>query len=179
MEVLPAVVLFATFAVARASRTWRYAAIARSARPALRMLLPALLMTAALVPAVPVYAQLAPLRTELGEPRATAAGCQTLRPNDSVILLDPWWAPTIRDEGGLPVAMLTDPPLPRMHSVVAAVRATDREPVLLASTMSALAPHGVTVQKVVDQWEQHDQHQLLKRPNGLERERLQCWLARP
>ncbi|MGI5240450.1 hypothetical protein [Dactylosporangium sp. CA-139066] len=188
VEVLPAIVLFATLAIARAGRAWLRAGADRSAAlPMLRRLprtarlglLPALLVAAAVVPALPVFAHLAPLRTELGEPQATAAVCRALQPNDSVILIDVWWAPTVRDECGLPVATLVDPTLPRMHSVVAAVRDTGRQPVLLASTADALAPYGVAVHQVVDQWVQHDQHQLVQRPTGTDWEKLQCWVARP
>ncbi|WP_432838760.1 hypothetical protein [Dactylosporangium sp. CA-092794] len=181
VEVLPAIALFATLAIARATRAWLGRPAARAVRlpwPALRVLPPLLLTAAAVLPAVPVYAQLAPLRTELGEPQATAAVCRALQPNDSVILMDTWWEPTIRNQCGIPVATLLDPTVPRIQTVVAAVRATGRDPVLLASTTIFLLPYGLPPQQVVNHWEQEDQHQLLQRPKGTTWENLQCWLVR-
>ncbi|WP_432826891.1 hypothetical protein [Dactylosporangium sp. CA-092794] len=189
VEVLPAVVLFATLAVARATRAWQRGGAGRAAaavpplrrmpRPALLALLPALLVLAAAGPALPVIAKLAPVRTELGEPEAAAAVCKALRPTDAVILMDTEWAPTIRNECGVPVAALTDPTVARIQTVVAAVRATGRDPVLMSDSTLPLLPYGLPPQKVVDQWEQEDQHQLIRPPDGAGWRKLQCWIVRP
>ncbi|MFG2043762.1 hypothetical protein [Dactylosporangium sp. NPDC048998] len=181
VEVIPAVVLFATLAVARGARSWRLGASAgaRSAVPwPKRALLPAVLMLA-LVPGVVVTAQLAPLRTELGEPEAAAAVCEALRPTDSVIMIDTQWAPTVRNQCGVPVAALEDPTVERMQTTVAAVRASGRDPVLLSSSTLPLLPYGLPLEQVVYLEEHEDQHQLVARPTGTDTRRLECWVVRP
>ncbi|MEV8516462.1 hypothetical protein [Dactylosporangium sp. NPDC051484] len=181
VEVIPAVVVFATFAVARGVRSWRLGA-APGARPAVpwpkRAVLPAVLV-AALAPGAVVTARLAPLRTELGEPEAAAAVCAALRPTDSVIVMDTQWSPTIRNQCGVPVAALEAPTVDRMRATVAAVRATGRDPVLLSSSTLPLLPYGLPLEKVVYLDEEEDQNQLDRRPTSTQTRRLECWLVRP
>ncbi|WP_238013225.1 hypothetical protein KZZ52_28225 [Dactylosporangium sp. AC04546] len=181
VEVLPAVVLFAVVALARATRVSRAAA----ARPALRRaprralrLLPALLLVPALVPGAVVTSELAPLRTEVGEPAAAAAVCHALRPADSVILMDTQWAPTVRNQCGVPVAALDDPTVEAIRTAVAGVRAAGRDPVLMSSSTLPLLPYGLPLDKVVYLDTQEDQHQLVRRPDGTDPRRLECWIVR-
>ncbi|MER7007710.1 hypothetical protein ABT297_32355 [Dactylosporangium sp. NPDC000555] len=181
VEVIPAVVVFATLAIARGMRLWRLRSSA-AARPAVpwpkRVLLPAVLV-AALLPGALVTAQLAPLRTELGELEAATAVCAALRPTDSVIVMDTQWAPTIRNQCGVPVAVLESPTVERMRTTVAAVRTTGRDPVLLSSWTRSLLPYGLPLEQVVYVDEEEDQHQLVRRPTGTDTRRLECWLVRP
>ncbi|MFB9179749.1 hypothetical protein ACFFX1_16545 [Dactylosporangium sucinum] len=172
VEVLPAVVLFAVFALARAARAGRSAATRRVLRWT------PLLLVAAVVPGALVTAQLAPLRTEMGEPAAAAAVCRALRPTDSVILMDTQWAPTVRNQCGVPVAALDDPTVERIATAVAGVRAAGRDPVLMSSSTLTLLPYGLPLDKVVYLDTQEDQHQLVRRPDGTDPRRLECWIVR-
>ncbi|MGI5239944.1 hypothetical protein [Dactylosporangium sp. CA-139066] len=174
LEVLPAVVIFATFALARV-----VPALRRATWPGSSTVVPAMLVLAAVVPAVAICVPLAPHRTELGEPAAAAAVCRALRPDDAVIMIDTQWAPTVRNECGLPVAALPDPTVERLQAVVTAVRRTGHDPVLMSSSTLPLLPYGQPLERVVYQDEREDQHQLVRRPTGTDSRRLECWLVRP
>ncbi|GAA2359165.1 hypothetical protein [Dactylosporangium salmoneum] len=174
VEVLPAVVIFATFALARVVPVLRSAPWPGSSTVA-----PAMLVLAGVVPAIAISVPLAPERTELGEPAAAAAVCRALRPDDAVIMIDTQWAPTVRNECGLPVAALPDPTVERLQAVVAAVRRTGHDPVLMSSSTLPLLPYGQPLEQVVYQDEREDQHQLVVRPTGTDPRRLECWLVRP
>ncbi|WP_433061519.1 hypothetical protein [Dactylosporangium sp. CS-033363] len=166
VEVLPAVVLLAVVALAGLARI-------RLRRPWL-----ALLLVLAAGPALWVTVPLAPLRTEVGEPYAAAKVCRSLRPDDTVIMVDTQWAPTVRNQCGLPVAALPDPTVDRMRMVAAAVRAAGRDPVLLSTSTLPLLPYGLPLERVVFQDELEDQHQLVRRPDGVDPRLLECWLVR-
>ncbi|MEV4511145.1 hypothetical protein AB0K00_19495 [Dactylosporangium sp. NPDC049525] len=175
VEVLPAVAIFATFAVARTVPALRRAHWPRYAVA----LVPLVLILVAAVPAVLVAAPLAPQRTELGEPEAAATVCQALRPDDAVIMTDTQWAPTVRNQCGLPVAALENPTAERLRMVVAAVRQAGHDPVLMSSSTLPLLPYGLPLEKIVYQDAREDQHQLVRRPTGTDPRRLECWLVRP
>ncbi|WP_432993494.1 hypothetical protein [Dactylosporangium sp. CA-233914] len=163
VEVLPAVVLLATLALAKIRIRW----------PRL------LLVPLAVLPAIAVTVPLAPLRTEVGEPAAAAAVCAALRPGDAVIVTDTQWSPTVRNQCGLPVASVEDPSVDRLRMVVAAVRQAGYDPVLLSSSTLPLLPYGLPLDRVVFEDQREDQHQLVRRPTGTDPRRLECWLVRP
>ncbi|MER7276264.1 hypothetical protein ABT369_17580 [Dactylosporangium sp. NPDC000244] len=166
VEVLPAVVLLAVVA------------LAGLARMRLRVPWMAALLALAIGPALWVTVPLAPLRTEVGEPEAAARLCRALRPDDTVIMIDTQWAPTVRNQCGLPVAQLPDPTVDRLRMVAAAVRAAGRDPVLMSTSTLPLLPYGLPLERVVYQDEREDQHQLARRPDGTDPRLLECWLVR-
>ncbi|MET7400887.1 hypothetical protein ABZS66_46150, partial [Dactylosporangium sp. NPDC005572] len=190
VEVLPAVVVFATWTLAELVRTgrarrhapvtgaWRVLARLSGPSPAGRVTRAAVLLALA-APALLVTAHLGPHRTELGEPAAAAQVCRALRPNDSVVLMDSQWAPTIRNQCGLPVATLQNPTVERMHRLVVSIRMAGRDPVLMSSSTLTLLPYGRPLDRIVYLDTREDQHQLVRRPTGTDPRRLECWLVRP
>jgi hypothetical protein len=192
VEVIPAVVLLATWNVAAATRMARTAAAdpPRRLGPALRNILartgqvfPAVVTTvlvaAFVVPMVIATAPVAMKRTELGEVAAASAVCQTLRPGDSVVLLDSLWVPTIRGQCGLPVAQLPDASPASMDRVTSSIRAAGRTPVLGASEPEDLSALRFKPTEVVTLHTRQDQHQLVRRPDSTDPLVIEFWLVRP
>lgn len=169
-EVIPALVLLATWtaakAVARTRGRWR---IAAGLAFAVAFLTP---MAIATVP-------MAPDRTELGELAATDQVCASLRPADSVVLLDGQWLPTIREQCAVPVVLLQNPSVSAINSLELAIRARHRTPVLAGSQMTDPGTIGVFAPPSVVLDTRTDQSELLRRPYATDPLRLEFWLSRP
>jgi hypothetical protein len=132
-----------------------------------------------LVPIMAATVPLAPQRTALGELAASARVCEALHPNDSVILVDPLWTPTIREQCGIPVAQLLDPTSSAIARVVASIRSVGRVPVVAGSQYYDPLSIGLSAATPVDIDTQSDESTLVSRPDGTSRTQLQFWLVRP
>jgi hypothetical protein len=169
VEVLPCVILLAT---------WATAAFARWAVRRRVPWLVAVLVAAFLVPEGFALTPVAVQRTEQGELAASAAVCRLLRPNDTVIVIDQLWMPVIRAQCGLPVAQLVVPSPVAVQQVAASIRAAGRTPVIAGSQLDSPVPLGLITSVVVDLNSHEDQKQLVNRPDGTDPLFLQFWMAR-
>jgi len=169
VEVIPGMVLLAT---------WATAALVRRLRRSVRAPAATALILAYLVPISVATVPLATARTEEGELAAAATVCQALRPDDSVILVDSQWVPTIRGQCGLPVAQLRDPTPAAVARTVASVRAAGRTPVV-ASGANALEEQGLKPTEIFILHTTEDQHQLVQRPTFTQPMNIEFWLVRP
>lgn len=218
VEVLPGMVLFATWTIA-AGNGWlrarvggvggsamragpatarrRFAvrspraesdATPRSSGPFARPLtgipaLPRILTVAAVVVLIaPIWKATGPVaedRTELGELAAMGGVCHALHSNDSVVLTDTLWAPTIRAQCQVPVAHLIDQTAAALDQVTASIRSAGRTPVIAGTQHDALSALGLEPVRAVRLRTRQDQQQLIRRPDGTMPLLLDFWVARP
>jgi len=182
VEVIPGLILFALWATARLVRLAR-AAVARRPVPGWTRAVPAVAGAAAvavfLTPVVVAAAPVAADRTEVGEVGAVRTVCRALQPNDTVVVVDGLWTPTIRGQCRLPVAQLADPTPDTIAQAARSIRSAGRVPVIAAAGAKELADHGLAPQQVVSLHTRQDQRQLLRRPNGTDPFLLEFWIARP
>jgi hypothetical protein len=215
VEVIPGMVLFATWTIA-AGNGWLRARVGGSARrsgpdtarrrfavrppaagsdaaprssgPFTRPLtgipaLPGILTVAAVVVLIaPIWKATGPVaedRTELGELTAMAGVCRALHSNDSVVLTDTLWAPTIRAQCQVPVARLIDQTTAALDQVTASIRSAGRTPVIAGTQHDALSALGLDPVRAVRLRTRQDQQQLIRRPDGTMPLLLDFWVARP
>jgi hypothetical protein len=178
VEVIPAVILFAVWALASASRLARL-----HVKGAAGQLVPAAGVVAVLAAfVVPSYSSTRPVagnRTELGEVDAIAQLCNQFTPDMSIVLMDSQWTPMLRDQCGLPAAQMVDPTRAKIDAAVANIRAAGRIPVIGASEPNELYFHNLPAKPVVKLQTRQDQHQLLRRPDGTEPLHIEFYLAMP
>ena len=182
VEVIPGLILFALWATARLTRLARAAAkrrperrLARAVPAAAGVALVAMFVAPMAAAAAPVAAD----RTEVGEVAAVRAVCGALAPDDTVVVLDGLWTPTIRNQCRLPVAQLADPNPDTIAQAARSIRSAGRTPVIAASTDNELADRGLAAQRVVSLHTRQDQRQLIQRPTGTDPFQLEFWIARP
>ncbi len=185
VEVIPAMVLLATWTVAAATRlvrSARWPVLARAGGPMSTTVIPATviaaLVAAFVLPMIDVTARMGPKRTEIGEVAAAQTVCQSLRPDDSVVLLDPLWVPTIRTQCGLPVASSRTSPRPGSTGYTASIRAVGRTPVFGTGRSDLLPIMPADPVEVVALHTQQDQHQLVQRPQSTDPLLIEFWLSR-
>jgi hypothetical protein len=183
-EVIPAMILFGTWALAALFR-WlrsRWRATGTRLSPVVGRVLVGTggLVLAVLVlgPMVIATVPLATARTEEGELAATAEVCHALRSNDSVVLLDGQWMPSIREQCGLPVAWLTNPSTSAIVQVERSIRAAGRIPVIAGSQLTDPTTLHLVATTAVVLNTRTDQTELLRRPYTTDPLRLTFWLAR-
>ncbi|HEX3784078.1 MAG TPA: hypothetical protein VHX38_30855 [Pseudonocardiaceae bacterium] len=183
-EVIPAMILFGTWTLAALLRLlrsrWRSAETRRSA-VANRVLVGAgglVLAVLVLGPMAIATIPLATARTEEGELAATAEVCGALRPNDSVVLVDGQWMPSIREQCGLPVALLTNPSVSAITQVERSIRAAGRIPVIAGSQLTDPATLHLAATTAVVLNTRTDQTELLRRPYTTDPLLLTFWLVR-
>jgi len=174
VEVIPAFVVLATAGLAALAQLvatrWR-----RWAAAALVVVLSAAFVAFEVVALVPVAVH----RTEQGELAIIDDVCATLRPNDTVVVVDDLWTPIIRNVCGLPVAQLEHPTPVSVQLAADSIRAAGRTPVIAGQKPSDAALLGLIRTNVVSLNTQEDQQQLVQRPNGTMPLLLQFWVARP
>jgi hypothetical protein len=182
VEVIPGLILFGLWATARLIRLAR-AAVARRPVPGWARAVPAAgflaVVAVFLTPVVAAAAPVAADRTEVGEVAAVRTVCGSLQPNDTVVVVDGLWTPTIRGQCRLPVAQLADPTPDTIAQAARSIRSAGRVPVIAAAGPKELADHGLAPQQVVSLHTRQDQRQLLQRPNGTDPFLLEFWIARP
>jgi hypothetical protein len=139
----------------------------------------AALVTVFIVPAAAAAAPVAADRTEVGEVAAVRTVCRSLQPNDTVVVVDGLWTPTIRGQCRLPVAQLANPTPDTIAQVARSIRSAGRTPVIAAAAGKELSDHGLAPQQVVSLHTRQDQRQLLHRPTGTDPFLLEFWTARP
>lgn len=168
-EVVPAMVLLGMWAVAQIVGRFRGRA---------RIGVSVVLAVAVLGPMAIATVPMATDRTELGELDATARVCATLRPGDSVILLDGQWMPSIREQCGVPVVLLRNPSVSAINSVERGIVAVGRTPVIAGS--QTIDPHtiGLSATPAVVLDTRTDQSELLRRPYTTDSLQLRFWLIR-
>jgi len=174
VEVVPCFVLLATAGTALLAR-WVATRWRRWAEVALVVVLAGVFVTSEALALNPIAAD----RTEQGELAMIDTVCRTLRPTDSVVVVDYLWTPIIRDACGLPVAQLLHPTPVSVQLIVDSIRAAGRTPVIAGSKPPDSAPLGLIRTNVVSLNTQEDQQQLVRRPNGTMPLLLQFWAARP
>ncbi len=168
-EVIPALVLLAT---------WTCAKAVRLAGGRWRIGVGAAFVVAFLGPMVLATAPMALDRTEIGEVYASERVCASLRPGDSVMLLDWQWMPTIREQCGVPVVLLQDMSVSTIDSVEHGIVAAGRTPVIAGSQMTDPAVIGRSAAPAVVLDTRTDQSELLRRPYTTDPLRLEFWLIR-
>lgn len=185
VEVVPVVALLATWttgALARWARR-RLWGTAVDAPDRMAKILPVGLVVAVLASfVVPMAVALTPVsveRTEQGELEAIRRVCGVLRPNDTVLLIDPQWMPVIRSQCGLPVAQLMKPSPAAVLEAAGSIREAGRTPVVAGSQTDSPMPLGLTTSVVIDLNTREDDQQLVHRPDRTAPLFLQFWLARP
>ncbi len=175
--VLPVVTLLATWSVVAATRRW--------GRPAL-----AIGLIALLVPPVLGSRQLAPIRTEAGEPAAVETACAAFRPGEVALLVDARarqeWTAVLREACAVPAFGVpgtgNDDVASRAQvaDVVARVRAAGGIPVLVAQSGDPLPGlTGSPQRQIVDLRTQEHQRLLVTVPTGLTPLSVQLWRADP
>ncbi|MDT4986765.1 MAG: hypothetical protein QOI74_859, partial [Micromonosporaceae bacterium] len=208
VEVIPGMILFAVWAAAAATRwtrstlrastslrsTPRSAAgpvpgrsatgpvpglgWAKATRAVVTAMVAALAVVAFVRPTVAATRPVAALRTELGELAAVRTVCDALRPDDSVVLLDSMWVPTLRAQCGLPVARLVGPSPAALARVTASIRAAGRTPVVAAAGANPLQAQGLAPVQVLNLVTQQDASELIARPVSTQPFRVEFWLVR-
>lgn len=118
-------------------------------------------------------------RTEQGELKAIDAVCATLRPSDTVVLIDQMWMPIIRNVCGLPVAQILKPTPVSVLLIAQSIRMAGRTPVIAGSKPGDSARLGLIRTNIINLYTQEDQQQLIQRPTGTMGLLLQFWAARP
>jgi hypothetical protein len=195
VEVLPGMVLFATWAIAAGNRwvrdrsRWVIARLGTDPERATRLRVRSLTALPWVATVVAVLALLEPIgyatgpvaadRTERGELAAMAQACGALHSNDSVVLTDTLWAPTIRAQCHVPVARLVTPTRVALAQVEASIRSAGRTPVIASAQHDSLSALGLDPTRIVNLKTRQDQQQLIRRPTNTWPLSIQFWLARP
>lgn len=185
VEVLPCVALLATWTTGALAR-WavrRLWGSAPSAPDLVARVLPVGLVVTMLASfVVPMGVALMPVsvqRTEQGELAAIKRVCGVLRPDDTVLLIDPQWMPVIRSQCGLPVAQLMDPSPTTITESAMSIREAGRTPVVAGSQTDSPVPLDLDTSVVIDLNSREDDKELINRPDTTEPMFLQFWLAYP
>ncbi len=169
--VLPALVLLATWSIARVAGSKRW----RLATPVLAL--------AVLLPTVITTWPLADTRTETGQVAAVNALCAALPEDAAVLFVDTdtafRWAPAVREECGVPAGFV---PAGALGSVVAlgevrsAAHGQGRTLYLVGGSADQLSGHAP--QHVVDLTYPVDDRNLVAKPSTLDSEHTDVWVAR-
>lgn len=180
--VLPAVVLFATAAIAGGLRRWG-PRLPPPGRVAVGFLGVALLVVPAALATAPVATQ----RTERGEVAAVQAACQAFGPNQTAVLIDPRaaneWTQVLRGVCDVPTVVVrstssTPADAATVIAVAEAVLAAGRTPVVVsAGSAEAISRLGAVPRKVVSLVTVEDQRLLVWRPDGGARLDVELWIA--
>jgi hypothetical protein len=131
----------------------------------------------------PVAQGLALQRTGSGQASAVSALCAQIPRNASVVIISPGTASqfsqVIRGMCGVPVASMAGQPAGRINSVLAAIAAADRRPVLLASSEKQLAGFGGSPVRVLDLSTTTDPQELTQLPTTPTKIHYGIWMTMP
>lgn len=122
-------------------------------------------------------------RTGAGESEAVASLCAQIPRHASVVILDSaitqQFAQVIRGMCGVPTGSMAGKPASSVRTVIGAIAASGRRPVLLASRSGPLAPFGTTAARVLDLSTTQDPHELTQLPTSPTPVRFVIWMTIP
>jgi hypothetical protein len=122
-------------------------------------------------------------RTGAGEYTAVDQLCSSIRRDSSVVIVDRYIAQrftqVIRGMCGVPAAWLVGQQPAAVDSVIAAISAAGRHPVLLGRNASELTAYGGSPVRVLDLTTAQDPHDLTGPPTAPDKIRFTIWMAVP
>jgi hypothetical protein len=122
-------------------------------------------------------------RTGTGEFTAVEQLCGSIRPDSSVLILDPLVAErftqVIRGMCGVPTAWMVGQPPGAVGSVVNGILRAGRRPVLLGRRAGQLAAFGGSPVRILDLDTLQDPHKLTSPPTAPSQVRFVIWMATP
>ena len=194
---IPGMIIFALFAASWLARRARD----RGARPLTAAAAGLFCVAAILVPTVsttfglglshtgksgglrPVAQGMALTRTGVGQVSAVDQLCAAIPHNASVVIVDlpraKEFAQVIRGWCGVPVAWMASRPVGAVDSVLTAISAAGRRPLLMAASARQLAAYGGSPSRVLDLATTQDPRDLKQLPTSLLPARYQIWLTAP
>ena len=194
---IPGMIIFALFAASWLARRARD----RGARPVTAAVAGLFCAAAMLVPTVsttfglglshtgksgglkPVAQGLALTRTGIGQVSAVRQLCAAVPHDAAVVIVDvataQEFSQVIRGWCGVPVAWLAGRPVAAVDSVLSAISAAGRRPLLMAASERQLAPYGGAPVRVLDLATTQDPRDLRQLPTSLLPVRYQIWLTAP
>ncbi len=194
---IPGLIIFALFAASWLARRARD----RGARPVTAAVAGVFCAAAMLVPTVsttfgiglshtgksgglkPVAQGMALTRTGAGQVTAVRELCAAIPHNASVIVVDiataQEFSQVIRGWCGVPVAWMASSPVAAVDSVIGAISAAGRRPLLMAGSARQLAAYGGAPVRVLDLATTQDPRDLTQLPTSLLPVRYQIWLIEP
>ncbi len=131
----------------------------------------------------PVAQGMALQRTGLGESTAVSALCAQIPRKASVVILSAatasQFSQVVRGMCGLPVTSMAGQPRRAVQTVLAAVSAAGRQPVLLTSSPRQLSGYGGSPVRVLDLLTAGDPHELTQPPTAPTPLRFTIWMTVP
>jgi hypothetical protein len=131
----------------------------------------------------PVAQGMALQRIGVSQVEAVTSLCAQIPRRASVVIVDrvtaATFSQTIRGMCGVPVASMAGEPSTAVASVVSAISAAGRQPVLLASVSSRLAGFGGTAVRILDLATTGDPHQLTELPTAPTHVHYVIWMTEP
>jgi hypothetical protein len=131
----------------------------------------------------PVAQGLALQRTGSGQAGAVSALCAQIPRDASVVIISPGiasqFSQVIRGMCGVPVASMAGQPAGRINSVLAAIAAAGRRPLLLANSEKQLAGFGGSPVRVLDLSTTTDPQELTQLPTAPTKIHFGIWMTTP
>ena len=194
---IPGMIIFALFAASWLARRARD----RGARPLTAAVAGLFCAAAMLVPTVsttfglglshtgksgglkPVAQGLALTRTGVGQVSAVRQLCAAVPDDAAVVIVDvataQEFSQVIRGRCGVPVAWMAGRSVAAVDSVLSAISAAGRRPLLMAASERQLAAYGGAPVRVLDLATTQDPRDLTQLPTSLQPVRYQIWLTAP
>jgi hypothetical protein len=126
---------------------------------------------------------LALTRTGAGQVGAVDQLCASIPRNVSVVIIDyptaQEFSQVIRGMCGVPVAWMADQPASAVESVIGAIAAAGRQPLLMAGSERRLLSFGGSPVRVLDLATTQDPRDLTQLPTSLQPVRYQIWMTEP
>jgi hypothetical protein len=126
---------------------------------------------------------LALTRTGVGQVGAVDQLCASIPRNVSVVIIDyptaQEFSQVIRGMCGVPVAWMADQPVSAVESVIGAIAAAGRRPLLMAGSEGRLLSFGGSPVRVLDLATTQDPRDLTQLPTSLQPLRYQIWMTEP
>ncbi|HTA07106.1 MAG TPA: hypothetical protein VK836_01235 [Streptosporangiaceae bacterium] len=131
----------------------------------------------------PVVRGLALTRSGAGQVGAVSQLCASIPRNVSVVIIDyptgQEFSQVIRGMCGVPVAWMADQPVSAVESVIGAIAAAGRQPLLIAGSERQLLSFGGSPVRVLDLATSQDPRDLTQLPTSLQPVRYQIWMTEP
>jgi hypothetical protein len=122
-------------------------------------------------------------RTGAGQVQAVGQLCAQIPRRASIVIVD-WtaaeqFAQVVRGMCGVPAGSMAGQPTATVDSVLRAIAAAGRQPVLLASTMRALTRFGGSPVRVLNLTTTGDPHELVQLPTAPSSVHYELWMSSP